>query len=249
MGIYEKYAEVYDSSGQIGFSLRMIPYLQELLERHPVEKGRMLDLACGTGTVALSFASNGWEVWGIDASSEMLAQAEKKGRESGLRLRLSCQDMRWFTVPASVRLATCLYDSMNYMLTLPDLQAVVQRVAAHLVPGGLLFFDMNTAWALEHVWDHHTFLVESDDLSLIMASEYDEEQLLGRINVTGFVRRGRLYERFSETHTEQAYSENEVRGAISAAGLRVLACYDCFDFDRPAEDCSRIMWVASKVEE
>ncbi|MCG2769996.1 MAG: class I SAM-dependent methyltransferase [Chloroflexota bacterium] len=249
MGIYEKYAEVYDSSGQIGFSLRMIPYLQELLDRHPVEKGHMLDLACGTGTVAMSFASNGWDVWGVDASSEMLAQAERKGHDSGLTLRLSCQDMRRFTIPASVRLVTCLYDSMNYILTLPGLQAVLKRVVAHLAPGGLFLFDMNTAWALEHVWDHHTFLMEDDDLSLIMASEYDEAQLLGTISVTGFVRRGTLYERFSETHIEQAYSENEIRSAISVAGLRLVACYDCFDFDPPAEDCSRIMWVASKIEE
>jgi len=249
MGIYEKYAEVYDSSGQIAFSLKMIPYLQELLERHPVEKGRIIDLACGTGTVALSFASNGWEVWGVDASSEMLAQAEKKARETGLTLRLSCQDMRRFTVPAGVRLVTCLYDSMNYMLSLSDLQAVMQRVAAHLVPGGLFLFDMNTAWALEHVWDHHTFLMEDDDLSLIMASEYDEEQLLGRISVTGFVRRGDFYERFSETHTEQAYTEDEIRSAVSAAGLRLMACYDCFGFDPPPEVCSRIMWVAGRIGE
>jgi len=249
MGIYEKYAEIYDSSGQIGFSLRMIPYLQELLDRHPIEKGRMLDLACGTGTVALSFASNGWEVWGVDASSEMLAQAERKSRESGLTLKLTCQDMRQFTIPATVQLVTCLYDSMNYILTLSGLQDVLKRVTDHLAPGGLFFFDMNTAWALEHIWDHRTFLIEDDDLSLIMASEYDKEQLLGRISVTGFVRRGALYERFSEIHTEQAYFENEIRGAIATAGLRLVACYDCFDFDPPAEDCGRIMWIAGRIEE
>ena len=249
MGIYEKYAEIYDSSGQIGFSLRTIPYLRELLERHPVEKGSILDLACGTGTVALSFAGNGWEVWGVDASSEMLAQAENKARETGLTLRLSCQDMRHFTVPAGVRLVTCLYDSMNYMLTFSDLQAVMQRVAAHLSPGGIFLFDMNTAWALEHVWDHHTFFIEDDDLSLIMTSEYEERQALARVTVTGFVRRGEVYERFSETHTEQAYSEDHVKAIISASGLELVASYDCFGFDPPAEDCSRIMWVTAKAGE
>lgn len=247
MGIYEKYAQVYDSSGQIGFSVRMIPYLQDLLVRHPVERDNMLDLACGTGTVALSFASNGWEVWGVDASSEMLAQAEKKARETGLTLRLSCQDMRRFTIPAGVRLITCLYDSMNYMLTLPDVQVVMQRVAAHLAPGGLFLFDMNTAWALEHVWDHRMFLTEDDDLSLIMASQYDEKQLSARVTVTGFVRRGEFYERFSETHLEQSYTEDQIRNVISASGLRLVARYDCFAFDPPAEDCSRIMWVAGRA--
>ena len=75
MGIYEKYAEVYDSSGQIGFSLKMFPYLQELLERHPVEKGRMLDLACGTGDFCEDLRRVGLRAVGVDLSFGMLAAA------------------------------------------------------------------------------------------------------------------------------------------------------------------------------
>jgi len=246
MGIYEKYAEVYDDSGQIGFSLKMIPYLQELLQRHPVRKGRVLDLACGTGTVALSFASQGWDSWGIDSSSEMLAVAEQKIHECGQHVQLSCQDMRRFTVPPGMDLITCLYDSLNYMLSLSDVEAVLARVAQHLNPGGLFLFDMNTAWALENGWDDETVFSESDDLAVIMACEYDRDRLLARVTVTGFVRRGELFERFSETHEERAYSESEIEAGVRAAGLCPVAKYDCFDLEPPGEDCSRIMWVVGK---
>ena len=246
MGIYEKYAEVYDNSGQIWFSLKMIPYLQQLLERHPVRKGRMLDLACGTGTVALSFATEGWETWGVDGSPDMLAMAEQKSHESEQRLRLSCQDIRRFTVPPGLDLITCLYDSMNYLLSVADLEAVFRRVKEHLAPGGLFLFDMNTAWALEYVWDHRTLFTEGDDLSLVLDSEYDRDTLLSKVTVTGFVRRGDLYERFSETHLERAYSESQIEAALGTSGLNLVARYDCFDLGPPDEESTRIMWVADK---
>lgn len=78
MTIYTDYAAVYDASGQIAFSEQMIPYLARILERHPVGKGRMLDLACGTGTVAIAMALQDWQVTGVDGSEAMLAEARLK---------------------------------------------------------------------------------------------------------------------------------------------------------------------------
>jgi ubiquinone/menaquinone biosynthesis C-methylase UbiE len=249
MGIYEKYAEVYDSSGQIGFSLKMIPYLQELQGRHPVGGNTMIDVACGSGTVAISFSRDGWDVWGVDRSSSMLAQAEQKARDADVSVRWSCQDMRHFVLPARVSLATCLYDSMNYMLSTREVQAALKRVAAHLAPAGLFFFDMNTAWALEHVWGDRTYCIDDDDLCVIMDSEYNSRWAMARVKVTGFVRRGRLYEKFTEVHVEQAYTQDQIRDAIESAGLRTVACYDCFTLDPATDDCSRIMWIAARDED
>ena len=59
MAIYQDYAAVYDRSGQLAFSLKMIPYLARLLERHPVAGHTLLELACGTGTVAVAMAQAG----------------------------------------------------------------------------------------------------------------------------------------------------------------------------------------------
>jgi SAM-dependent methyltransferase len=247
MSIYDDYAQVYDVSGQIAFSLKMIPYLDDLLQRHPVPGHAMLDLACGTGTVALSFAQQGWEVFGVDGSSGMLAQARRKAEEAKLDLVLSQQDMRSFVLPHPVGLITCLYDSLNYMVTLVDLRLVFARVAADLVPGGAFVADMNTQWTLEQVWGDNTFFVEHQDLALILASGYDPPTRLSTVHIVGFVREqnGR-YKRFDEHHAEMAYEDGQVRRALVAAGLQVEAAYACFGFDPPASDTRRIMWVARK---
>src|SRR6476646_4853867 len=76
--IYHDYAPFYDGSGQLRFAVLMGQYLRELLERHPVSGRRALDLACGTGTLALLLADYGWDVTGLDSSAAMLDQADAK---------------------------------------------------------------------------------------------------------------------------------------------------------------------------
>lgn len=249
MAIYDHYAQVYDDSGQIAFSFRMIPYLDGLLQRHSVPQRSMLDLACGTGTVALSFAQQGWEVYGVDASSGMLDQARQKAQQTGHRLTFSQQDMRHFVLPHPVALITCLYDSLNYMLTLADLQQVLRRVAENLLPGGVFMADMNTQITLEQVWGNNTFFVEREDLALVLRSGFEPETRLSTVHIVGFVRHedGR-YSRFDEHHTEIAYEDEQVRAALQAAGLQTEASYECFLLEPPDAETRRVMWVARKPE-
>ena len=249
MSIYERYAEIYDRSGQIGFSLRTIPYLQEILERRSFEGHTMLDLACGTGTIALAFARQGWRVYGVDASAAMLAQARAKAEEASVEVLWSQQDMRSFILPEQVDLATCLFDSLNYLLAVEELQMTFARVVAHLRPGGLFICDMNTIWALREIWDHNTYFQDGDDLSIIMQSEYSEEAHIAAVKVVAFVRRNGLYERIEETHVERGYPERSVSAAMERAGLEVLDCYEAFTFDPPNSRSPRLVWVATRPAE
>lgn len=244
MGIYERYAEIYDQSGQITFSLRMIPYLSEILEERGFEGKTMLDLACGTGTVALAFASRGWTVYGVDASAAMLAQARRRAGEAGQTLLLSQQDMRSFTLPERVDLVTCLFDSLNYLLRVDDLERTFSRVAAHLKPGSLFICDMNTIWALSEIWDHNTYFSESEGLSVVMQSDYNEETHLAAVGLVAFVKRGELYERIEETHVERAYPEPIVDAAMERAGLEVLEHYEAFTLNPPTPRSPRVLRIA-----
>src|SRR5258707_9605558 len=76
--IYHDYAPFYDGSGQLRFAVLMGQYLRELLKRHTVVGQRALDVACGTGTLALLLADDGWDVTGLDSSAAMLDQADAK---------------------------------------------------------------------------------------------------------------------------------------------------------------------------
>jgi ubiquinone/menaquinone biosynthesis C-methylase UbiE len=246
VSIYKDYAEVYDQSGQLAFSLRMLPYLGQLLEHHPVQGKVMLELACGTGTVAIAMTGAGWRVYGVDGSAEMLAQARAKAGESKVTPLWSQQDMRHFVLPERVSLATCLYDSLNYMLTSDDLLAVFRRTFGALLPGGLFLFDMNTAWALAELWGDEAFITDRDDLTVIFQNKYDPQQQRETVVVTCFQRVNELYRKIVERHIEQAYPNEQVATLLTDAGFQVEAQYNCFSFKPPTPTTSRIMWVARR---
>jgi SAM-dependent methyltransferase len=249
--IYSEYASVYDASGQIAFSEQMIPYLRTILDRHPANKGALLDLACGTGTVAIAMALQGWQVIGIDGSETMLAQARTKALALGEALpdgRVDWQqsDMRRFRLPQPVDLVTCLYDSLNYMLTSEDLVAVFRSVQIALNPGGVFLFDMNTAYALETYWDEQDYVTDSPDLTVIMASRHDQYRHRSTVTVTCFERTYDLYRKIRETHVEQAYPHEHVATLLTDAGFQVEASYTCFSLEAPDARTPRVFWVARK---
>jgi SAM-dependent methyltransferase len=249
--IYDRYARVYDASGQISFSLQMLPYLDALLERHPAAQDRLLELACGTGTVALAMARKGWAVTGIDASPHMLALARQKLEEAHrqgdeLDITFLQQDMRRLQLPQPVSLATCLYDSLNYMLTSDDLQQVFRRVFAALQPGGLFIFDMNTPWALATFWDDSTYIADTLDCTVILESTFDAHRQRTTVKVTSFLREGELYAKSVEHHTEQGYPREHIATLLTDVGFQIEGMYHCFTFDPPTASCPRILWAARR---
>jgi ubiquinone/menaquinone biosynthesis C-methylase UbiE len=75
------FAKVHDRRWS-GFTTGVAPVIRELYETTVGERGagRVLDLCCGTGPLALHFLSHGYRVVGLDLSRGRLELAEKKAR-------------------------------------------------------------------------------------------------------------------------------------------------------------------------
>jgi SAM-dependent methyltransferase len=248
---YERYAPSYDASGQVRFALLVHMYLRELLAHHPAPGRRALDLACGTGTLALLLADDGWAVTGVDSSAAMLGEAAAKLSGAALAgtVTLVRADMRRLpgAVPAGAfDLATCTYDSLNYMLAEADLAACFSGVAEALAPGGLYVADMNTRHFLEYEWGECA-VREQDGYVQIERSAFDPAMAANTMLLTGFVGDNSTgYERFDERHIERAYPTVLVTALLELSGLCVEACYDSFTFSPPEPRTQRIFWVARK---
>lgn len=246
--MYNDYARYYDD-GQLHFSVLMFDYLQRVLERHPIPGRSMIDLACGTGTLALLHADLGWDVLGIDASREMLKVAQRKARgdltqQRSIRFRRA--DMRDWQVSQPVQLVTCFYDSLNYLLEEADLNATFACVAAALEAGGRWIFDINTPYFLEHVWQP-VEVDERDGYVHIMHSEFEPERCISWLQLTGFAQRSDgLFERFSEQHAERGYSQATLEQLLQANGFTIEAVYDCFVLTEPTPISHRWLWVCTK---
>lgn len=258
MQIYDQYAPFYDGSGQIQFAFLFSQYLGEVLERHPVHGRHALDLACGTGTLALNLAESGWQVVGVDQSHTMLALAESKAMQSetSRRTRFIQADVRALPFDGShpdlqaglFDLVTCTYDSLNYLLEDTDLANCLHGAATALAPGGLLVVDMNTRHFLEYDWGTCE-VIERPGFIQVSQSVFDPQTECSTMRLTGFAGSDHEgYVRFDETHIERAYPPDVVDMLLESAGLRIESAYDCFTFQPHYPKSQRIAWVARKPD-
>ena len=95
---------------------------------------RILDLGCGTGQLTDKIAAAGATVLGMDSSLSMVAQA----RRNYPKLKFALDDARKFTLDQPVDAVfsnACLH-------WIPEAEAVIERVAAALKPGGRFVLEM-----------------------------------------------------------------------------------------------------------
>jgi demethylmenaquinone methyltransferase/2-methoxy-6-polyprenyl-1,4-benzoquinol methylase len=107
----------------------------------PLTGRRVLDLACGTGDIALLAAAAGAKVTGLDVTPRMVALASAKASAAGLRVRFVVGDMTALPFPdGAADVVTTGYGLRN----VPDLDAALREIHRVLAPGGrLLSLDFN----------------------------------------------------------------------------------------------------------
>ena len=101
-----------------------------------------LELACGTGRIAIPMARQGIRLVGLDLSPPMLAAAREKS--AGLEtVRWVESDMRAFDLPESFGLITIPAGSFELLLTTGDQLSCLRCIYRHLVQGGRLALHLD----------------------------------------------------------------------------------------------------------
>jgi SAM-dependent methyltransferase len=96
----------------------------------------ILELACGTGRIALPLAEQGHQITGIDLSAAMLAEARRKSTERGLAVDWQLADMRAFDLGRTFKLAILAANALCHLYTLADFAAGMAAVRRHLAVDG-----------------------------------------------------------------------------------------------------------------
>jgi SAM-dependent methyltransferase len=110
-----------------------------LAERHP---GPVLELACGSGQLAVPLARGGRRVVGLDASRPMLDAARRRAASAGAGVELVEADMRTFELGERFGLIFVARNSLLHLHTAADLAAALGAARRHLAPGGVFAFDV-----------------------------------------------------------------------------------------------------------
>jgi len=211
---YQAIAPIYDEfCGANDYEMWVGALLLEL-EKRGLRQGRLLDVGCGTGRAFGPMLKRGWEIVGCDLSPAMLAEARAKFADA---VPLHEASLRELPVFGEFELVWALNDVVNYLLEDGDLERAFAGMRANLAPGGLVLFDSNTLAVYRS-----SFGEEAGGSQAV--GEWRWQSLTAEV-VPGEVVESRISGPGVETHVhrERHYSEAQIREALGAAGLELLA--------------------------
>jgi SAM-dependent methyltransferase len=125
----DRVADVYDDLFHPSDTDAAVTCLVEL-----ARSGSALELAIGTGRIALPLARRGVVVSGIDASSAMVAKLRAKS--GGESIPVTIGDFADVSVDGRFGLVFIVYNTFFALLDRASQQRCLERVAAHLEPSG-----------------------------------------------------------------------------------------------------------------
>ena len=104
----------------------------------PLGGGGALELAVGTGRIAIPLAAHGIRVAGIDLSPDMVAQLRRKSSE----IPVEIGDMTTTRVEGTFSLVYIVFNSINNLTTQEAQVACFENAARHLAPGGCFVVEV-----------------------------------------------------------------------------------------------------------
>ena len=109
-------------------------------------KGDILELACGTGRIAIPLAEAGHAIWGLDFSKEMLAQFEVKlkGRPQEIQdhINLLHQNMAEFSINQKFSLIVLAFRSFQCLTEGKDQLSCLKNARRHLTKNGSFIINV-----------------------------------------------------------------------------------------------------------
>ncbi len=200
-------------------------YIRTIWDHDCFRPKTVLDLACGTGNMAIRLAKRGYKVTGVDSSKDMLDVARDKAAREGLCLSFVQQDMRYLESEKQFDAAVCLFDSLNYLLEPEDVKSCFRAVYKSLKPGGHFVFDVNTHLRLSTV-GKDTIVFDGSWYYAVWQDFWDKRNQWWQVNLTGFIKEGDHWDRFDEIHRERAFSLESIALWLEEAGFVIVGTYD-----------------------
>lgn len=186
-----------------------------------------LDVGCGTGRLLLDYLQEGIAIDGVDNSRDMLKLCREKARALKLKPNLTEQYME--TLELRRKYKTILVPSSSLQLVIePDaLKRTMERLTAHLAPGGVLVASFMTLWnagdPLESTWEKEV-VRESDGVTFrrVATSRFDPgTELEDTEDLYQILDNGRVIaeEKHSRAPATRSYTPAQARVLFENAGL------------------------------
>ncbi|GAB5409051.1 MAG: class I SAM-dependent methyltransferase [Balneolaceae bacterium] len=246
--IYTSLAPLYDTLMEDVDYESWADFIDELIQTHHFDPNEILELACGTGSLALSLAElECYTITATDLSPAMVKVAKTKARDFDSNVTFFPMNYLEINLDKKFDCIYTVFDSVNYLKQPDEIKTFLGNTLKILKPGGLLIFDFSTPKnSLESV----DFLNEEEGdtgkFRFFRTSRYDA---IERIHYNEFeieeldIDSGKVIDSFTEIHTQRAYSLNEILSIVEQTPYHLVAKYEGFDLIDADENSARVTMV------
>ena len=193
-------------------------YLYARLLESGIDRGKGMDIGCGSGVFTRALAKCGYDMTGYDVSAAMLSKAEQLG--TGSRVRYVLSDARSIEVlGGKADFAVCVNDCLNYIPP-RDVKKVMKRAASCLRKGGVFLFDVSSAYKLREILGNNTFCEDREELAYLWFNELKRDRI--EMDLTVFIKgKDGRFDRSDEHHTQYIHERSDLEKAAAEAGFSV----------------------------
>jgi SAM-dependent methyltransferase len=223
--------------------------LEEIFRRDACAPVRsIVDLGCGTGGHAIPLAARGYDVVGVDRSEGMLARARSKAGHD--RVTFHRGDIRSVDLGRRFDAALMMFAVLGYQTSDADVLAALRNARRHLVPGGLLVFDVWYGPAVLHQRPSERvriFPTESGRIERAASGELDTLNQVCTVRIR--VRRyegERLAAESDESHAMRFFFPLELNLLLQAAELELARLTSADDAATAPDETTWSVIVAAR---
>ena len=174
-----------------------------------------------------------WKTYGIDLSYAMLQEAT---RESDIAVAQA--DMCQLPFQDTFALATCFFDSLNFVTEPKGLGRAFASMSQALNDIGVLYFDVITERMVLDFFADRDWVDSNDGFKTRWSGSYDAENRL----ITNTIR---VNEGIPTVVHERIHTQAEVEAALEASGFTLLGVMDTETWRVPDEKTLRLDFVAT----
>jgi ubiquinone/menaquinone biosynthesis C-methylase UbiE len=188
----------------------------------------VLDAGCGTGRLLLDYLAKDIDVDGVDVSPEMLRLCYEKAEKRGTSPRLFEQALESLSLPRRYR---TIFASSSVLQLITDKAAVwaaMERLHAHLLPGGVLVAPFMTLWKeglpLQREWENARIREEDGAMLQRMgrvwydpAIDCEHTEDLYQVLMAGEIV---AVEHHRRSPASRSYTQEQARALFEDAGFR-----------------------------
>jgi SAM-dependent methyltransferase len=244
--MFNNYSHYYDFFYQDKDYEKESSYVVNLLKKYEISNGHILEFGSGTGKHACLLCEKGYNVHGIELSTEMIARAKK-------HINFTCQqgDIAKVILDRSFDAVISLFHVISYQTENSQIKAVFKNAAKHLLTGGLFIFDTWYSPAVHYLQPSVKIKrFKNDQVSIVRIAEpdyYPNENLVD-VNYTFFLKDCNSSNQFKETHTMRHFSIPEIDFLADMYGFQRIEAHEFVTKKNPSENTWGVCFILKKIK-